>query len=321
MILVEHDMGLVMDIADRVLVLDFGEPIAHRPARPRSRRTRAVIDAYLGQAAHDRTAVEARPRPDGATPPPRCRRCCCARGARPKDATVALRKKQLGRWEEFSWTDYATRRATQRRLGLREPRRPARRQGRRLAENRPGVAASPTSASRASGGVRSASTRRARKPRSVTSSANSVAEIVIVEDEEQVDKALLVRDQLPDLRKIVVIDTRGIRHRSRIRRRMSLEELEAWATNGSAARLECATRGRLPASVVGDARSSSTRRARRAAARASCSRTPTCSPPPTVTAEFYGAPRRRGGRCRTSRCATSPNGWSRSINAVGPATS
>ena len=32
MILVEHDMGLVMDIADRVLVLDFGERIA-RDAR------------------------------------------------------------------------------------------------------------------------------------------------------------------------------------------------------------------------------------------------------------------------------------------------
>ncbi|MFP4555209.1 MAG: ABC transporter ATP-binding protein, partial [Actinomycetota bacterium] len=28
MILVEHDMGLVMDIADRVLVIDFGKPIA-----------------------------------------------------------------------------------------------------------------------------------------------------------------------------------------------------------------------------------------------------------------------------------------------------
>ena len=28
MILVEHDMGLVMDIADRIMVLDFGTPIA-----------------------------------------------------------------------------------------------------------------------------------------------------------------------------------------------------------------------------------------------------------------------------------------------------
>ena len=28
MIMVEHDMGLVMDIADRILVLDFGQKIA-----------------------------------------------------------------------------------------------------------------------------------------------------------------------------------------------------------------------------------------------------------------------------------------------------
>ena len=34
MVLVEHDMGLVMDIAERVLVLDFGERIAEgRPPR------------------------------------------------------------------------------------------------------------------------------------------------------------------------------------------------------------------------------------------------------------------------------------------------
>jgi branched-chain amino acid transport system ATP-binding protein len=47
MILVEHDMGLVMDLADRVMVVDFGQPVAtgipteiqHHPE---------VIRAYLG---------------------------------------------------------------------------------------------------------------------------------------------------------------------------------------------------------------------------------------------------------------------------------
>jgi branched-chain amino acid transport system ATP-binding protein len=47
-IMVEHDMGLVMDLADRVLVVDFGKPICI--GTPQEVSTNAdVIRAYLGQ--------------------------------------------------------------------------------------------------------------------------------------------------------------------------------------------------------------------------------------------------------------------------------
>lgn len=50
-VLIEHDMGVVMDISDRVVVLDYGRKLADGPPAE-VRANKEVIDAYLG-VSHD----------------------------------------------------------------------------------------------------------------------------------------------------------------------------------------------------------------------------------------------------------------------------
>jgi branched-chain amino acid transport system ATP-binding protein len=50
-VLIEHDMGVVMDISDRVVVLDYGKLLADGTPDD-VRGNKQVVDAYLG-AVHD----------------------------------------------------------------------------------------------------------------------------------------------------------------------------------------------------------------------------------------------------------------------------
>ena len=114
-----HDMGVVMDISHRVMVLDFGRKIAEGDpasvlADPHVKR------AYLGE--EDEILVD----PDDT--PARCGergmmdyagRAAQANtfpkllrlNAKEHGGEIALREKDLGLWRVFTWNDYQTQRA------------------------------------------------------------------------------------------------------------------------------------------------------------------------------------------------------------------
>jgi long-chain acyl-CoA synthetase len=123
--------------------------------------------------------------------------------------SVALRSKNLGRWEQLTWAEYATRAGriglALRALGL-QP-------GDRMAihsENRSEWLLADLGAQ----GIGAVSvgiypTSPAAEVEYLLS--HSESKIVVVEDQEQLDKTLAVRDRLPALERIVIVDTTGLR--------------------------------------------------------------------------------------------------------------
>jgi long-chain acyl-CoA synthetase len=145
------------------------------------------------------------------------------RRAREMGATTAMREKHLGRWRTHTWADYERRLVDIARglhgLGVEPGDRVALHAG-----NRPEwlFADMAVQALRAiCVGIYPTSPA----PEVEYLLNHSEAKVLVAEDEEQVDKALAVRAQLTHLRKIVVIDTRGIDMADDLL--MSLDELEA----------------------------------------------------------------------------------------------
>ena len=122
---------------------------------------------------------------------------------------VALRKKDLGRWKQYRWADYAHRTESVA-LGLLEL---GVGRGERVAihsDNRPAW----LFADLATQGIGAVSvgiypTSPAAEVGYLLAHSESV--VLIAEDEEQLDKVMAVRGELPLLRNIVVIDPRGVR--------------------------------------------------------------------------------------------------------------
>ena len=126
---------------------------------------------------------------------------------RPRD--VALRKKDLGRWKQYSWEEYARRTEAVALgllgLGVERDDRVAVQSGNRPAWVFTDLAVQSIGA--VSAGV--------DPDGSVADLADalerSAAVVLVAEDEEQLDKALEVQARLPALRRIVVVDPRGVR--------------------------------------------------------------------------------------------------------------
>ena len=121
---------------------------------------------------------------------------------------VAMRKKDLGIWKQYTWADYAARAATVG-LGLRglgvEP-------GDRVAVhslNRPAWALADMGA-QGIGAITVGVYPTSPAAELEYLLGHSGSKVLIAEDEEQVDKALEVRAELDALEKIVVIDPRGL---------------------------------------------------------------------------------------------------------------
>ena len=271
-ILIEHELRFVLDLAERVAVLDFGRLIAE--GEPREiRQDPAVIEAYIGTehasmearraaeaAAESGSAVESGsesgsdseaavgsnsgsavesgsgsasgPAAESATGSGHPYRKAASREApspaalddaalettlpgllalhaRVRPERVAVRDKSLGLWQEVSWLEYyQTVRACARmlwHLGVGPGDHVA-----IISDNRPEWLYADLAAQCL--GARSVGIYQTNPPEDVAYILQDSGSIVLFcEDQEQVDKAVAIAAEVPQVRRVVVFDPRGTR--------------------------------------------------------------------------------------------------------------
>ena len=132
------------------------------------------------------------------------------RHARARPNELALRHKDLGLWREFTWAEYAERTARAG-LGLRALGVEAGDRVAVLGDNRPEWLFADLGAQGIGAVVVGVySTSPCAEVEYILEHSGCV--VAVVEDEEQLDKILEVRDRLPALRHIVIMEPRGATH-------------------------------------------------------------------------------------------------------------
>ena len=131
------------------------------------------------------------------------------RNAHERGGRVAMRKKHLGRWREYTWDDYLTR-VTRVGNGLLQL---GVVKGDRVAIhslNRPAWLFFDL-AVQGIGAITVGVYPTSPPPDVQYLVGNSESVVLVAEDEEQLDKAMAVRTSLPNLRHIIVVNPRGVK--------------------------------------------------------------------------------------------------------------
>ena len=148
--------------------------------------------------------------------------------AKTRPAAVALRQKELGVWQPMSWSAYAER-ASCLALALLQHGLVRGETVAILGENRAEWVIAQSAVGLAGGIVAGVyPTSPAGEIEYLLQLAGSP--VIVCEDQEQLDKVLSIRANLPELRQIVLIDARGLRHYDRA----GIDEFDALITEGRA---------------------------------------------------------------------------------------